>query len=115
MKDIKAKINYQIMLDKLIAGLECRPKLLLHACCAPCSSYCIEYLCRYFDVTIFYYNPNISSKQEFDKRYDEVKRLVREMSVDIDIVCPPYDSEEFLQAVKGYEDCKEGGDRCSIC
>ncbi len=115
MKDIKAKINYQIMLDKLIAGLECRPKLLLHACCAPCSSYCIEYLCRYFDVTIFYYNPNISSKQEFDKRYDEVKRLVREMSVDIDIVCPPYDSEEFLQAVKGYEDCKEGGDRCGIC
>ncbi len=91
MKDIKAKINYQIMLDKLIAGLENRPKLLLHACCAPCSSYCIEYLCRYFDVTIFYYNPNISSKQEFDKRYDEVKRLVREMSVDIDIVCPPYD------------------------
>ena len=115
MKDIKAKINYQIMLDRLIAGLECRPKLLLHACCAPCSSYCIEYLCRYFDVTIFYYNPNISSKQEFDKRYDEVKRLVREMSVDIDIVCPPYDSEEFLQAVKGYEDCKEGGDRCGIC
>ena len=115
MKDIKAKINYQIMLDKLIAGLENRPKLLLHACCAPCSSYCIEYLCRYFDLTIFYYNPNISSKQEFDKRYDEVKRLVREMSVDIDIVCPPYDSEEFLQAVKGYEDCKEGGDRCGIC
>ena len=66
-------------------------------------------------MTIFYYNPNISSKQEFDKRYDEVKRLVREMSVDIDIVCPPYDSEEFLQAVKGYEDCKEGGDRCGIC
>ena len=115
MKDTKAKINYQIMLDKLIAGLENRPKLLLHACCAPCSSYCIEYLCRYFDLTIFYYNPNISSKQEFDKRYDEVKRLVREMSVDIDIVCPPYDSEEFLQAVKGYEDCKEGGDRCGIC
>lgn len=115
MKDIKAKINYQIMLDKLIAGLENRPKLLLHACCAPCSSYCIEYLCRFFDVTIFYYNPNISSKQEFDKRYDEVKRLVREMSVDIDIVCPPYDNEEFLQAVKGYEDCQEGGDRCGIC
>ena len=110
------KINYQLELDKIIKGLDGKkPTLLLHACCAPCSSYCLEYLKEYFNITLFFYNPNISSKEEFDKRFNELQRLVREMSLDIDIVCPPYDPQEFLQKVKGYESCLEGGDRCSIC
>ena len=110
------KINYQLQLDEIIKSLDGRkPRLLLHACCAPCSSYCLEYLKDYFDITLFYYNPNISSKDEFDKRYGELKRLVKEMSLDIDIVCPQYDPQEFLEKVKGYESCPEGGDRCGIC
>ncbi|MDE5756896.1 MAG: epoxyqueuosine reductase QueH [Clostridia bacterium] len=110
------KVNYQLQLDEIIKSLDGRkPRLLLHACCAPCSSYCLEYLKDYFDITLFYYNPNISSKEEFDKRLGELKRLVIETSLDIDIVCPQYDPQEFLEKVKGYESCPEGGDRCSIC
>ncbi|MDE6276020.1 MAG: epoxyqueuosine reductase QueH [Clostridia bacterium] len=110
------KINYQLELDKIIKGLDGKkPSLLLHACCAPCSSYCLEYLKEYFDITLFFYNPNISSQEEFDKRFCELKRLVKEMSLNIDIICPKYDPQEFLQKVKGYESCPEGGDRCSIC
>ena len=111
----KSNINYQIELDKIISSLECKPRLLLHACCAPCSSYCLEYLCEYFDITLFYYNPNISTEDEFCKRYGELKRLVKEMGLDIDVVCPQYSPDEFLDKVKGYESCPEGGDRCSIC
>lgn len=110
------KINYQLELDKIIKSLDGKkPRLLLHACCAPCSSYCLEYLKEYFDITLFFYNPNISSREEFDKRYNELKRLVKEMNSDIDIICPGYATQEFLQKVKGYENCPEGGDRCGIC
>lgn len=111
----KSNINYQIQLDKIISSLGNKPRLLLHACCAPCSSYCLEYLNNYFDITLFYYNPNISTEEEFNKRYLEVKRLVDEMELDIDVVCPKYSPNEFLDKVKGYEVCPEGGDRCSIC
>ena len=109
------KQNYQCMLDKLIAGLDYRPKLLLHACCAPCSSYCIEYLKKYFDITLFFYNPNITDKKEFDKRYNELVRLVSLTSPEIKIICPEYNPDEFLSAVKGKEHCPEGGERCGIC
>ena len=109
-------INYQFQLDKIISSLDAvKPRLLLHACCAPCSSYCLEYLKDYFDITLYFYNPNISSKEEWEKRLDELKRLVKEMSLDIQVVCPPYNPQEFLDKVKGYENCVEGGDRCSIC
>ena len=111
-----SKINYQLQLDKIIKGLEGkRPRLLLHACCAPCSSYCLEYLKDFFDITLFFYNPNISSADEWEKRLNELKRLVKEMSLDIDIVCPPYDPSEFLDKVKGFENYPEGGERCGIC
>lgn len=107
--------NYQKELDTLIDSLDGRKRLLLHACCAPCSSYCIEYLKEYFDITLFFYNPNITDKAEFDKRVAELKRLVAEMGLDIEVVIPQYDPAEFLDRIKGCEACPEGGDRCSIC
>lgn len=107
--------NYQKELDKIISGLDRKPRLLLHACCAPCSSYCLEYLKDHFDITLFFYNPNITDKEEFDKRYSELLRLVKEMRLDIQVVCPEYDNEEFLSAVKGKEDLPEGGERCTVC
>ena len=100
----------------MIGELEGRkPRLLLHACCAPCSSYCLEYLKEHFDITLFFYNPNITDEEEFDKRYEELKRLTQEMALDVDIVCPTYCKDEFSSKIKGYENCPEGGDRCSIC
>ena len=109
-------MNYQLQLDKIISTLDGRkPRLLLHACCAPCSSYCLEYLKDYFDITLYFYNPNISSQEEWEKRLSELKRLVKEMRLDVDVVCPPYNPQEFLDKVKGFENCPEGGDRCSIC
>ncbi|MDE6604937.1 MAG: epoxyqueuosine reductase QueH [Clostridia bacterium] len=111
-----SKINYQLQLDNIIKNLDGKkPRLLLHACCAPCSSYCLEYLKNYFDITLFFYNPNISSAEEWEKRLNELKRLVKEMSLNFDIVCPQYDQREFLDKVRGFEECPEGGDRCGIC
>lgn len=110
------KRNYQKELDTVIRSLEGkRPTLLLHACCAPCSSYCLEYLKEYFDITLFFYNPNITDENEFEKRLGELKRLVQTTAPDIEIVCPPYCRDEFLSAVKGLEECAEGGERCSVC
>ncbi len=108
------------------------PGLLLHACCAPCSSYCLEYLREFFDVTVFFFNPNITGAAEYEKRVAEEKRLieaynrqVEESSFDrmnstsgarkIEIIEGTYEPEEFYRAVKGYEDCREGGARCRKC
>ena len=110
--------NYQKELDKLIAGLNGRrPTLLLHACCAPCSSYVLEYLSRYFKITLFYYNPNISPESEYRYRVSEVKRLVAEMLPDSDVTVVEgrYDPERFAQAVRGLEGEPEGGKRCRVC
>lgn len=112
-----AKINYQLQLDKILASLDLnkKPKLLLHSCCAPCSSYCLEYLSQYFDITLYFYNPNIVDREEFQKRFEELRRLVDETKLNADIVCPSYEPWEFTEKVKGYENCPEGGDRCGIC
>ena len=93
------------------------PSLLLHACCAPCSSACLEYLNENFDITVFYYNPNISPKEEFEKRLNEEKRLVREMplSGELKVIDGEYNYDEFLEAVKGLEGAPEGGERCFKC
>ncbi|MDD4525723.1 MAG: epoxyqueuosine reductase QueH [Lachnospiraceae bacterium] len=97
------------------------PTLLLHACCAPCSSYCLEYLREYFMITVFYYNPNITDAAEYEKRKAEEKRLIAEYNsqVDegkhIDIMEAPYDPESFLAMAKGLEDAPEGGERCMAC
>ena len=112
--------NYQREMDQLIQKLESEgrvPSLFLHACCAPCSSYVLEYLSRYFDITLFYYNPNISPAEEYAERVSEVRRLIREMPVihPVKFVEGEYRPEQFLQAVKGHEQDPERGDRCTIC
>lgn len=110
--------NYQKQLDKLIAGLgDDVPRLLIHSCCAPCSSYCIEYLSEYFEITILYYNPNISPEEEFRKRAAEQQRLISQMSFKnpVTVIVDAYDPNEFYSAVKGMEQLPEGGERCFVC
>lgn len=112
------KINYQKELDKITDSLNGDvPKLFLHSCCAPCSSYTLEYLSNYFDITVYYFNPNISPKAEFDKRYAEQKRLIEALPSKhtIKLVCGEYDHNDFLKIAKGYEDVPEGGERCFRC
>jgi len=113
------KRNYQKELDEII-NKECvgkKPTLLLHSCCAPCSSYCLEYLNQYFDITIIYYNPNISKEEEFRKRVDELKKLLKlnNMENQVKIVVPLYDNREFFDVVKGLENEPERGKRCYVC
>ncbi len=110
--------NYSKKLDALISSLgEKTPRLLLHCCCAPCSSYCLEYLSAHFDITLLYYNPNISPENEFKKRSAELLRLseVFPAKNKIEVVIPEYDPEEFFDAVKGLETVPEGGERCFKC
>ncbi len=113
-------MNYQKVLDDLIKELEQEgevPTLLLHACCAPCSSYVLEYLSNYFKITIFYYNPNITEVKEYHKRIEEEKRLLREMNFKypVSFLEGKYDPESFLEIAKGKEDLKERGARCYDC
>ena len=112
--------NYQKILDAKIEELlreGKRPSLLLHACCAPCSSYVLEYLTNYFDITVYFYNPNIYPKSEFEFRADELSRFVEKCYSDgrVKVVCENYNAEEFYSAVRGRENEIEGGDRCRIC
>lgn len=114
------RVNYQKKLDQLIGEISRRevvPTLFLHCCCAPCSSYVLEYLSKYFSITVFFYNPNITSREEYDKRVAEIKRL---------LTCLPclhpvkfqegaYEPERFFAAVKGMEHIPEGGERCFAC
>ena len=138
------KINYQKELEKIIASLVEPKKVFLHSCCAPCSSYCMEYLRRYFDVTVFYYNPNIMHVEEYQKRVEEQKRLIdaynensgillrehisetaqikEDVKADNDVVLRKiafvegrYDVDNYLTTIKGLEDCPEGGSRCGRC
>ena len=112
------KINYQIGLDRVIASLNGKtPSLLLHSCCAPCSSYVIEYLSKYFEITVFYYNPNISPEEEYRFRSSEQKRLIAEMPVEhpVRFIEEEYDSRQFFDVVKGLEKEPEGGKRCEKC
>lgn len=112
------KINYQKLTDKVIDGLgERTPKLLLHSCCAPCSSYTLEYLANYFEITVLYYNPNISPKEEFEKRFAEQKRLIESMPAKhkITLIKGEYNYEDFEKIARGYEDVPEGGERCFRC
>lgn len=109
-------INYQKVLDETINRIgDSRPKLLLHACCAPCSSYVLEYLSNYFNITLYFYNPNIYPYSEFEFRADELKRLVSEMKLDIKTVVEEYDNESFEKVAKSYGDLPEGLTRCINC
>ncbi len=112
------KINYQKELDKIIENnKENKPSLMLHSCCAPCSSYVLEYLSKYFDITVFYFNPNISPESEYIKRVNEVKRLIEEMPdcEDVKFLEGRYNPNEFYDCAKGLEDAPEGGERCLKC
>ena len=112
------KPNFQALTDREIERLNGRKaRLLLHACCAPCSTASLEYLAQYFDITLFFYNPNISSAEEFGKRLDELKRFTEEcpFAKGIKIISPEYNHLEFLNVVTGLENAKEGGARCEKC
>ena len=114
------KENYQIILEKTLKDITAerrRPSLLLHACCAPCSSYVLEYLNEYFDITVFFYNPNITEKDEYEKRSVEIRRLISELPQKnrIKLLYGKYDTESFLGLSKGLEDIPEGGERCFKC
>ena len=109
------KINYQLELDRLIAGLDQRPSLLLHSCCGPCSSYVIEYLRQYFDLTVFYYNPNIQPQDEYEKRLNTQKQLLAAMCPEIPLLELGWDGPCFVHAAAGLEQEPEGGRRCSAC
>lgn len=113
-------MNYQKELDKLIQKLTDEqkvPKLLLHSCCAPCSSYVLEYLSSYFEITVFYYNPNIYPESEYTKRIWEQQKLIDEMETKypVSFIAGPYEGERFYEMAKGLEEVKEGGVRCFGC
>lgn len=111
--------NYQKKLDSILNNLDESkpPRLLLHSCCAPCSSYCIEYLSRFFAITVLYYNPNIDTALEYGKRACEQQRLIKEMPTKnpVDIIVCRYDNSEYENYIKGLESEVEGGQRCAKC
>lgn len=118
--------NYQKELDKILDQLikdesKKGQRLLLHSCCAPCSSYVLEYLRQYFRITVFYYNPNISMEPEYRKRVEEQKRLIaaynaqEQEGYQIDIIEGDYEPAAFYGIAKGLEMCPEGGERCFAC
>ena len=107
------KENYNNIFEDITSKLNYRPKVLLHSCCAPCSSHVVTLLKEYFDVTVLYYNPNIYPLEEYLKRKNEQSKLLEILNIpimDID-----YDHNEFKENVKGLEDEKEGGARCNKC
>ena len=114
------KVNYQKELDKLIEKLEQTkevPRLFLHSCCAPCSSYVLEYLSEHFAITVFYFNPNIAPEEEYRKRVEEQKRLIEQLPAvyPIQFLEGRYEPEEFYSRVRGLEKEPEGGARCRVC
>ena len=123
MREMKNQQNIPVQkaMDRLLEGIvkeeQQKPKLLLHSCCAPCSSYVLEYLSPYFEIYDYFYNPNISPDSEYHMRVQELKRLIGAMSLEesVHFVEGTYEPERFYQAVKGYEQCPERGERCEIC
>ncbi|MCD7833951.1 MAG: epoxyqueuosine reductase QueH [Lachnospiraceae bacterium] len=122
---MQGKRNYQKELEQEIAkntANDCAvPTLLLHSCCAPCSSYVLEYLSQYFRITVLYYNPNIYPEDEYARRVREQRRLIEEMGANgvlpnpVQLIEGRFDSREFYEAVRGLEQIPEGGERCFAC
>lgn len=113
------KINYQKVMEDIISR-ECKdkvPKLLIQSCCGPCSTYCLQYLSQYFEVTVFYYNPNIYPAEEYYMRVKEQERFINEFPSihPIKFIEGEYDTDRFYQLTKGMEEYKEGGERCFKC
>lgn len=114
------KRNYQKELDKVIEKMEGVKHLLMHSCCAPCSSYVLDYLSKHFQITVLYYNPNITASVEYFKRVEEQKRLIdifntQEGRYPIAWIEGDYQPSLFLDVTKGMEECPEGGERCFLC
>ena len=114
------KINYQIEMERELARIQAdgrRPRLLLHSCCAPCSSFVLERLMNVFDLTVFYYNPTIAPKEEFLRRVEEQQRLIDAMPHErpIDLIQGEYDDRAFYELARGHEQDPEGGERCTAC
>ena len=112
--------NYAKELERLIQKLQQEgkvPRLLLHACCAPCSSAVLEYLSQYFAITLLYYNPNIAPLEEYQKREAELRRLVSQMEMvhPVELLPCDYDGQAFVEAARGLEKEPEGGKRCEEC
>ena len=106
-------MNYQEMMEDTLLRLgEARPRLLLHACCAPCASRPLELLSERFEITVFYYNPNIMPLEEYEKRLGEFEKLRR---FPFRLAAEPWDNDAFLAAVRGREGDREGGERCTLC
>lgn len=116
---MNSKRNYQRELEQIIEGINEneRPRLLLHSCCAPCSSYTLSYLSKYFQIILFYYNPNIFPESEYSKRVEEQRRFISEypFSEKIKLIEGDYEPEKFFELAKGRENCPEGGERCFLC
>lgn len=113
-------MNYQKLLDLELEKIKKEgnvPTLLLHACCAPCSSYTIEYLSKYFEITIYYYNPNIHPYEEYNRRITELKNFLKEFKTEnkVCLIEESYDSKEYFNAVKGLEHLGEKSKRCYEC
>ena len=108
------KRNYQLELDRITASLSGRPRLLLHSCCGPCSSHVLEYLTRYFEVFLSYYNPNIQPRAEYDLRLENQLCVLGRMP-GVTLVPCGYDGGAYDEAVRGLEDEPEGGARCTEC
>lgn len=112
--------NYQRELEGILKRQQEEqviPKLLLHSCCAPCSSYVIEYLSSYFKITVFYYNPNLYPDEEYEKRVKEQMRFIEAFPAKypVEFLCGDFEKELFYAAVKGLEQEAEGGERCFSC
>ena len=110
-------MNYDLLMEEQIKNLEEGSTLLMHACCAPCSSACLERLGNYFDISIFYYNPNITDRDEYLKRVDEIKKFISSFKTKypIKLIEGRYNPEEFFEISKGLEDEPERGKRCFEC
>lgn len=120
MAENKIKVNFQKEMDNLInknESLGIVPRLLLHSCCAPCSSYVIEYLSNYFEITVFYYNPNLYPDEEYETRSREQKRFIKEYNSKYPVTFTDADfiPAEFYDKINGFEKEKEGGKRCKKC
>ena len=109
-------MNYDLEMEKQIEEISNKNKLLLHACCAPCSSAVLERISKYFDITILYYNPNITEKEEYEKRLNEIENFVKKLNVDnIKVLRGRYNPKEFFDMSTGLEEEKERGKRCYKC
>ena len=116
----QTKQNYQKILDRTIEELQQLqrvPTLLLHSCCAPCSSYVLEYLSEYFQITVLYYNPNIYPDEEYKKRVAEQKKFIERFPAKnrISFIEGRFNKEDFYAMAKGLEEVPEGGERCFAC